>query len=147
MKKTLLGLFVVLTIVLIPTASHAATTCTTESDYLKRQQELTALSPCVKPGQECVRKLTTVLTKELNTCRAQVDAQVTKACLKGQPKGTKAVAKSDGTCKLTCPKGSYLTVTGKCKIHASSKDQKRISTLMKQIEKLTKELERLQNGR
>ncbi len=64
MKKTFTGLFVLLGIVLIPGATYAAS-CQTESDYLKRAQELTALSPRVLVNKQYVNQLTPALTAEL----------------------------------------------------------------------------------
>lgn len=148
MKKTAIGLFVLFGILLVPSAIHAADSCKTESDYLKRQQELISLSPCVKPGQECVRKLTPILTKELEMCRTQIGAYADRMCAKDAPKGATSVVKSDGTCKITCQKGSYLTKGGECKVNAtSSKNQKRIDTLLKEIERLTKKLDALRGSK
>jgi hypothetical protein len=78
---------------------------------------------------------------ELKSC----EDKALRACVRSAPKNVNVALSNEGTCQFSCSSGHYLTQGGECKASKSShENQKKIDALIKKIQKLTKELERLQ---
>ena len=92
-------------------------------------------------------KPTTSQKIELKSC----EDKLLKACMKTAPKNASVLITARSTCKFSCDSGYYLTKGGECKAKNVAvskerdvhKNQKKIDSLLKQIEKLTEKLEKL----